>query len=171
MTAEKSVLRQDEIFLRRAFHKSLFPCILSILSQNLNILADGVLVGQRIGTNGLSAISLCVPVYLVLCVVGSFLVSGTAIQASKAIGRQQPGEESPTVFHRGLVSHGSFSSGDSPGLALLTPLTAMLCPDPAVQPLVRDYTAVTLAGALPKILIYVPFWFLRMDGRVNWWLG
>ena len=37
MTAEKSVLRQDEIFLRRAFHKSLFPCILSILSQNLNI--------------------------------------------------------------------------------------------------------------------------------------
>lgn len=29
----------------------------------------------------------------------------------------------------------------------------------------RDYTAVTLAGALPKILIYVPFWFLRMDGR------
>ena len=72
MTAEKSVLRQDEIFLRRAFHKSLFPCILSILSQNLNILADGVLVGQRIGTNGLSAISLCVPVYLVLCVWDPF---------------------------------------------------------------------------------------------------
>ena len=39
MTAEKSVLRQDEIFLRRAFHKSPFPCILSILSQNIEVLA------------------------------------------------------------------------------------------------------------------------------------
>ena len=26
-------LRQDEAFLRRAFHKSLLPCVLSILSQ------------------------------------------------------------------------------------------------------------------------------------------
>lgn len=165
MTAEKSVLRQDEIFLRRAFHKSLFPCILSILSQNLNILADGVLVGQRIGTNGLSAISLCVPVYLVLCVVGSFLVSGTAIQASKAIGRQQP-EKSRQLYSTAVWSAMAASLVVTVlGLALLSPLTAMLCPDPAVQPLVRDYTAVTLAGALPKILIYVPFWFLRMDGR------
>lgn len=115
MTAEKSVLRQDEIFLRRAFHKSLFPCILSILSQNLNILADGVLVGQRIGTNGLSAISLCVPVYLVLCVVGSFLVSGTAIQARKPLDSQQPEKSRQLYSTGGLVSHGSFSSGDSPG--------------------------------------------------------
>ena len=76
-------LRQDEAFLRRAFHKSLLPCVLSILSQNINILADGIIVGQRIGTDGLSAINLCVPVYLVLCIVGSFLVSGTAIQASR----------------------------------------------------------------------------------------
>ena len=26
---------------------------------------------------------------------------------------------------------------------------------------------VTLIGALPKILIYAPFWFLRMDGRAR----
>lgn len=63
--------------------------MLSILSGNLNILADGILVGQRVGTEGLTAINLCVPVYLVLCIVGSFLVSGTAIQTSKAIGKQQ----------------------------------------------------------------------------------
>ncbi len=65
-------LKQDEVFLRRSFHRSLLPCVLSILSENINILTDGILVGQRIGTDGLSAISLCVPVYLVLCVVGSF---------------------------------------------------------------------------------------------------
>lgn len=69
--ARDSGLRQDEAFLRR-LHRALLPCGLSILSENINILVDGILVGQRVGTDGLSAISLCVPVYLILCVVGPF---------------------------------------------------------------------------------------------------
>ena len=162
-----SRLRQDETFLRRAFHRSLLPCVLSILSENINILADGVLVGQRIGTDGLSAISLCVPVYLVLCVVGSFLVSGTAIQATRAIGRQQP-ERSQRLYRTAVWSCLAASLVmTAAGLALSGPLSALLCPDPAIRPLVREYASITLLGALPKILIYVPFWFLRMDGRTK----
>ena len=162
-----SRLRQDETFLRRAFHRSLLPCVLSILSENINILADGVLVGQRIGTDGLSAISLCVPVYLVLCVVGSFLVSGTAIQATRAIGRQQP-ERSQRLYRTAVWSCLAASLVMTvAGLALSGPLSALLCPDPAIRPLVREYASITLLGALPKILIYVPFWFLRMDGRTK----
>ena len=157
-------LRQDEAFLRRAFHKSLLPCVLSILSQNINILADGIIVGQRIGTDGLSAINLCVPVYLVLCIVGSFLVSGTAIQASRAIGRRQT-EQSGKLYNTAVWS--CVAAGiavTAAGLALCAPISALLCPDETVRPLVMEYNLVTLIGALPKILIYVPFWFLRMDG-------
>lgn len=160
-------LRQDEAFLRRAFHKSLLPCVLSILSQNINILADGIIVGQRIGTDGLSAINLCVPVYLVLCIVGSFLVSGTAIQASCAIGRRQT-EQSRKLYNTAVWS--CVAAGiavTAAGLALCAPISALLCPDETVRPLVMEYNLVTLIGALPKILIYAPFWFLRMDGRAR----
>ena len=160
-------LRQDEAFLRRAFHKSLLPCVLSILSQNINILADGIIVGQRIGTDGLSAINLCVPVYLVLCIVGSFLVSGTAIQASRAIGRRQT-EQSGKLYNTAVWS--CVAAGiavTAAGLALCAPISALLCPDETVRPLVMEYNLVTLIGALPKILIYAPFWFLRMDGRAR----
>lgn len=160
-------LRQDEAFLRRAFHKSLLPCVLSILSQNINILADSIIVGQRIGTDGLSAINLCVPVYLVLCIVGSFLVSGTAIQASRAIGRRQT-EQSGKLYNTAVWS--CVAAGiavTAAGLALCAPISALLCPDETVRPLVMEYNLVTLIGALPKILIYAPFWFLRMDGRAR----
>ena len=34
----------------------------------------------------LAAVNLCVPLYLLLCVIGSFLASGTAIPAAEAIG-------------------------------------------------------------------------------------
>ena len=160
-------LRQDEAFLRRAFHKSLLPCVLSILSQNINILADGIIVGQRIGTDGLSAINICVPVYLVLCIFGSFLVSGTAIQAFRAIGRRQT-EQSRKLYNTAVWS--CVAAGiavTAARLALCAPISALLCPDETVRPLVMEYNLVTLIGALPKILIYVPFWFLRMDGRAR----
>ena len=141
------------MYKRQAFHASLLPCILSILSQNINILADGILVGQRIGTDGLSAISLCVPVYLVLCVIGSFLVSGTAIQASKAIGRQQS-EKSQEMYQTAVWSCIAASLVvTATGFFLSRPLTALLCSDPAIRPLVWEYTSITLIGALPKICL------------------
>ena len=142
-------LRQDETFLRKAFHRTLLPCVLSILSENINILVDGILVGQRTGTDGLSAISLCVPVYLVLCVAGSFFVSGTAIEASKAIGRQQP-ERSQRLYHTAVWSSLAVSALlSAAGLTFDEALSAWLCPDPVIRPMVRAYTAVTLIGALP----------------------
>lgn len=160
-------LQQDEQFLRRAFHANLLPCMLSILSSTVNILVDGVLVGRRLGTDGLSAISLCVPVYLALCVAGSFLVSGTAIEASRAIGRGKA-EKSSRLYHTAVWSCVVVSVVITvAGLALSSPLAAFLCRDPAVRPLVADYTRITLLGALPKVLIYVPFWFLRLDGRAG----
>lgn len=164
---ETKGLQQNEQFLKKAFHTSLFPCMLSILSSTVNILADGVVVGQRIGTQALSAISFCVPVYLALCVIGSFLVSGAAIEASLAIGRHQE-EQSQRFYHTAVWSCVAVSLFVTAlGLLFCKPISAWLCTDPAVQPYVASYTAVTLFGALPKILIYVPFWFLRMDGRAK----
>ncbi|MCR4841760.1 MAG: hypothetical protein K5840_00685, partial [Eubacterium sp.] len=44
-------------------------------------------------------------------------------------------------------------------------IASALTGDSVVEGMVRDYTVVTLAGTLPKILVYIPFWFLRLDGR------
>ena len=72
----KTELVQDDLFLKKIYGKALVPCVLSILSGNINLLADGMIVGQYIGPGALAAVSLCVPVYLVLCILGSFFVSG-----------------------------------------------------------------------------------------------
>jgi len=158
-------LRQNEEFLKKAYHKALLPCILSVLSGNLNILADGILVGQRLGTGALAAINFSLPVYLVLCILGSFLVSGTAICASGAIGRNQL-EKAQGLYHMAIFWCIAVSAAVTGlGLLFLRPLSVFLCPDPAVTTYVTEYAGVTIAGALAKILIYIPFWFLRLDGR------
>ena len=158
-------LEQNEQFLKKAYRKALIPCMLSILSGNINILADGILVGQRLGTDALAAINFSLPVYLVLCIAGSFIVSGTAICAAEAIGNNQAGKAKElykmSVFWCALIS----AVVTAAGLLCLKPLTGLLCSEEAVAPLVMEYAGVTLAGTLPKILIYIPFWYLRLDGR------
>lgn len=165
--SSSEVLIQDERFLKKAYRKALFPCILSILSGCLNILADGIIVGQRIGIDGLTAINLCVPIYLVLCVIGSFFVSGTAIAASEEIGKGNI--EVAQRYYGTCLSSCLIASVLATVIGLLLlPITAnLLNPDEVIREMIRAYAGVTLIGAIPKIMIYIPFWYLRLDGKNN----
>lgn len=158
-------MEQNEDFLKKAYGRALIPCILSILSGNINILVDGILVGQRLGTDALAAINFSLPVYLVLCIAGSFLVSGMAILASECIGNNKP-LQAEKLYRMAIFWCMAISIAlTAAGLLFLRPLAVFLCPDAQVTGLTMQYAGVTLAGALPKILIYIPFWFLRLDGR------
>lgn len=160
-----NVLSQDMKFLTKAYNSALIPCMLTILGGCINIIADGIIVGQKAGANGLAAINLCIPVYLVLCIIGSFFVSGTAIPASQAIGDNN-GEEAQRYYGTAITACLISSAAAAvAGIFLSAPIAEILCADESIRPMVYDYTIVTLIGAAPKILIYIPFWFLRLDGK------
>ena len=161
----KTELVQDDLFLKKIYGKALVPCVLSILSGNINLLADGMTVGQYIGPGALAAVSLCVPVYLVLCILGSFFVSGTAVCAAQAAGSGRLDEAQRFCGEAAALCLMASVVITALGLLLLDPVTEILCRDPALAGDVRTYAGITIAGALPKILLYLPFWFLRLDGK------
>lgn len=164
-TSAEMELKQNEQFIKKAYNKALVPCIMSVLSGNINILADGILVGQKLGSNALAAINFSLPVYLVLCIVGSFIVSGTAILSSEAIGKNNT-NKAQALYRMSIFWCTAVSIAITfLGLAFLEPLSHILCSDHDIAPLVKEYSGITIVGALPKILIYIPFWFLRLDGR------
>lgn len=159
------VLSQSERFLKKAYVKALIPSALSILSGCVNIIVDGVLVGQRVGVDGLAAINLCLPVYLVLCVLGSFFVSGTAITAAQEIGRGEM-DKAQSSYELALGSCLLASVfATVAGIPLMPLIARLLSTEESVRELVRIYGEVTLAGAVTKIMIYIPFWFLRLEGK------
>ena len=51
------------------------------------------------------------------------------------------------------------------GLIFLRPLVSFLGADGATFEYVRQYVKIMLIGALPKIVIYIPFWYLQLDGQ------
>ena len=158
-------LQQNAEFIRGTYRRAVVTGMLAILSVNINVFVDGILLGRRIGPDALAAINLSMPVYLALCVVGSFLAAGTEIPAARAIGIGDTTLEN-AYFNTGLNAS-LLASAAITALALLLrgPLVAFLCADKAIRGYVSDYVVITLIGALPKIVIYIPFWFLRLEGK------
>lgn len=158
-------LAQNAGFIRNTYRKAVFTGMLSILSVNINVFVDGILVGSRLGADALAAINLSLPLYLALCVLGSFFAAGTEIPAARAIGIGDE-ERRDLFFDTGLNASVAASLVITAiGLLLREPLVSFLCANEGPRPYVMQYVVITLIGALPKIVIYIPFWYLRLDGK------
>ena len=158
-------LQQNADFIRVTYRKAVITGMLSILSVNINAFVDGILVGSRIGPNALAAINLSMPVAWALCVVGAFFAAGTAIPAARAMGIDDT-EKRDAFFRTGLNASVLASAIITVlCLAFREPLVSFLCGDEATRGYVMQYVVITLIGALPKIVIYIPFWYLRLDGK------
>ena len=158
-------LAQNTEFIRSTYRKSVITGMLSILSVNINVFVDGILVGRRLGADALAAINLSLPLYLGLCILGSFFAAGTEIPAARAIGIGD--EKSRDLFFNTGLNASVLASLFITAAALLLrePLVSFLCAAEGPRQYVMQYTVITLIGALPKIVIYIPFWYLRLDGK------
>lgn len=158
-------LTQNAGFIRGAYRKAVVTGMLAILSANINLFVDGILVSGRIGPDALAAINLSLPVSWGLYVVGSFLAAGTEIPAARAIGIGDA-RRRDLFFHTGMNAAIIISLVIT-ALALLFrgPLVSFLGADDATREYVTQYVVITMIGALPRILLYIPFWFLRLDGK------
>ena len=158
-------LAQNAEFIRSAYRKAVITGMLAILSANINVFVDGILVGSRIGPDALAAINLSLPVCWVFCVIGAFFAAGTEIPAARAIGIGDT-KKRDAFFRTGLNAAVLASVVVTAlGLALQGPLVSFLCDDASIRGYMTQYMVITMIGALPKIVIYIPFWYLRLDGK------
>ena len=139
MPESNTALKQNNAFLKATFRKSIFPAMLSLLSVNINVFVDGILVGNKLGSEALAAINLSLPLYLMMCIIGSFFSAGTAINAARAIGDNDP-EKSRMYYRTGLISLTIVSAVFTVlGLLFRRGLLNFLCGDEAVKHYVTDY--------------------------------
>ena len=161
----ESGLAQNAEFIRGTYRKAVVTGMLAILSANINLFVDGILVSKRIGSDALAAINLSLPVCWGLLVVGSFLSAGTEIPAARAIGIGDTRRRD--AFFRTGLNVSVLVSLLLTVLALVfrEQLVSFLGADASTREYVMQYVVITMIGALPRILIYIPFWYLRLDGK------
>ena len=158
-------LQQNAAFIRHAYRKAVLTGMLAILSATVNLFVDGILVAGRVGEDALAAINLSLPVSWALLVVGSFIAAGTEIPAARAIGMGDT-RRRDAFFRTGLNASILVALAiTAVALAAHRPLVTFLGADGATRKYVTEYVVITLIGALPRILVYIPLWYLRLDGR------
>lgn len=76
----------EDYFIPRMFRRLLIPSIFSSIGFAISDMADALVVGQKMGETGLAAISLCLPVYMLINVFMDGLGIGGSVRYSQQLG-------------------------------------------------------------------------------------
>lgn len=82
MKDNRDALDYGEMRVSKLFYKLFFPTLLGLLSSVLLNLADGIFVGQGVGSDALAAINIAAPMLLVSTGIALMFGSGASIVAA-----------------------------------------------------------------------------------------
>ncbi|HWP51020.1 MAG TPA: MATE family efflux transporter, partial [Clostridia bacterium] len=81
------------------FKRMWLPAVISSIGWALSDVADAVVVGQRMGTVGLAAIALILPVYMINCMFAHGLGIGGSVRYARLLGEGKPREAVESFNH------------------------------------------------------------------------
>lgn len=90
---------KKDYFVSKMFYKMLIPSLISSLGFALSDMADALVVGQRMGETGLAAISLCLPIYMLMNVITDAFGIGGGVRFSGLLGEGSE-QEAVRCFNR-----------------------------------------------------------------------
>ena len=147
------------------FYRYLWAYILVALSGCLGTVVDGIIVGNLISEDGVSAINLSRPITQFIFTLHLLINAGAGMLVAYALGKKQI-DEARRYFTRALML--------SVGLGLLLTIiggllfpdqtSRMLCDNMHILPLARDYMQVLLIGNTAYILMWGLSTMVGVDG-------
>lgn len=157
---------EDLRFVGRMFYRILIPSLISSFGLSLGNVVDAVVLGKKIGENGLAAISFVLPIYMIFNVFDVGLSVGGALIYSKLLGEGKSKEAAAhfndillisLVFSMLFVFCGIFFTPQ----ILICLGTTDLCGE--VYTLTYDYASILLRAAPLFFANHVLFEFVRCD--------
>lgn len=158
--------QEDNKLLQNVYRKALFPNMIAILGGTINVFMDGILVGQKMGETGIAAVNQSLAVYLLLCTIGSLVAAGASAESSYALGQRD--EETGKYFFSVAMEFAVVAGIVLSGIGILiTPGLARLLGSPTTMELIETYIRITFFGGIFKILLYLPYFYLRLEGKMK----
>ena len=148
----------------RLFTKIFIPTLLGMVSWSLLTVVDGVFVGWGIGSNGIAAINICYPIFLVLTGFALMVGSGASVVAS--IHLSQNNVKAARINVTQAVWFSTFVVIGAMLLILIAPeqISYMLGASPTLMPLVRDYMFYLIPSGIMQMWSVVGLFVIRLDG-------
>ena len=150
--------------ISRLFTKMFIPTLLGMVSWSLLTVIDGIFVGRGVGSNGIAAINICYPIFLVL--TGFALMVGMGASVVASIHLSQNNVKAARINVTQAVWFSTFVVIGAMIFILLAPeqISYMLGASETLMPLVRDYMVYLIPAGIMQMWSVVGLFVIRLDG-------
>lgn len=159
--SKRADLLNDDI--KKIFIKYLIPSIAGMLGISLNILFDTIFIGRGVGSEGLAALSIAIPMYNVLGAVGLLLGIGGATAASVSMGQKEYDKVNEIFTTSIIISIFLGVIFTVFGVVFIDKLCYFLGATEEIFSLVKDYLGILMIFSCAFILSQVLAVFVRND--------
>lgn len=151
--------------LSRLFNRYLWSSILIALSGCLGNVVDGIIVGNLIGEDGVSAINLSKPVVQLMFTISMLLSTGAGMLVGYALGKKEK-RHAKYIYTQSML--GSLIAGLAftifAGLLFPSQVAHLLCNNEHIYPMAYDYLRVMMLGAPAYLLMWGLSTMVGVDG-------
>ncbi len=153
-------------FTGKMFARLWAPAMVSSVGLAAADMADAIVVGQRMGATGLAAISLALPVYMVINVFVHGLGIGGSVKYSRLLGKGKKDEALNSfnqILESALIISLCFALLGNLFLEQFLGMLGVNVQDGALFFASRDYVRIILCGMPVLFLSYILNYYLRND--------
>ena len=146
------------------FRKIFIPTLLGMASWSFITVADGIFVGQGVGSHGIAAINICYPVFIILA--GFALMVGMGASVAASIHLSKDNVKAARINTTQALWFASIVSLMATAVALSFPhgISRLLGASPSLEPLVVDYLVYMVPSALFQMWAMIGLFMIRLDG-------
>lgn len=159
-------MKTKDNLLQSVYIKAIFPNMIAILGGTINVFVDGILIGQKMGDVGITAVNRSLAVYLILCTIGSLFAAGASAESAHAMGQREV-EKAKEYF--GIAVETAFAVSLVFCLTgiFMSPVLAGILGSAETKELIETYIRITFLGGVFKVMLYIPYYYMRLVGKMK----
>ena len=144
------------------FKKYFIPTLFGMLSMSAVTAIDGIFVGHGIGSDGIAAINICIPLLMLFTGVGLMVGAGSSVVASIQLSRGKPKAARINVTQAILFVGAFFPSVLM--MAYPSATARLLGASEHLAPMVKEYLLWFIPSLMFQMWCSVCLFIIRLDG-------
>ena len=157
--------KRNDYLVSKKFYRYLIPSFLSEMAMHMGSVVDAVIVGNLIGVDALSAVTLASPIIQISHIPGLILGLGGATLAAIWLGERKL-KDASEIFSACVIVGLIFSSlGALTAFWINEPLARLVADDPRLLTFVDEYLFINLLGLPIMTMVFLTCEFLNVDNH------
>ncbi len=157
-------MSRSPYLVNRAFRTFAASTILAVMATTLGSVVNGIIVGNMMGHEALSAVNLVSPLVQLYNAVTALICAGGAVLCAVLVGKGETGRTGG-IFAAAVIMLAVLSAAFALiGITMPGAVAGALCSSEELLPLVEDYARVSLIGAAAFMFLPGLAMFVRVDG-------